>query len=190
MNRISGTITVSVIALSGVAAVAAPAMAATTALRTPAAQADLVSQVTTPTVGVGAQMMTTGPAGAPDYSRSDVYIGTQDDGMLAQPFGPDTSRDYSVQFSNTGNVTENISVSQIAGTFGGTQVPSSWISWSAPASSLAPGAAELVSVTVTVPAGTQAGTYTGILNGAASAPGDGNVNLVTGAGVREYVTVS
>ena len=193
MNRTARTIAVSGIALAGFA-VAAPAFASATPLRTTAAQADLVSQVVvTPTAGAGAQLMNDGPAGAPDYGRPDTYIGTTDDGLLAAPFTPGSSRSYTVQFSNAGNVTETMTVANVtagADSYGDAPVPASWISFTAPTASLAPGATESVPVTVTIPAGTRAGLYGGTLMGSASAPGSGNIKLVTGAGIREYLTVS
>jgi hypothetical protein len=171
--------------LSKHAALAAVPAAAAVLLTAPAALAS-----SAPVAGLGVSGPYIG-----DTVTNPQYYGTQADAIPGNtPVAPGTSAGFPVTFTDTGNVTETVVIGQAAESqeswLGGTQVPGSWISSTFPASlSLAPGQSVSGIVTVTVPAGAAFGEYDGLFQGSASAPGAGNVKLVTGAADREYVTV-
>ena len=121
------------------------------------------------------------------------YYDTEADAIPGNtPVAPGASASFPVTFDSAGNVPATLTFGQWNyNDGGGTQVPASWISSTFPASEvLQPGQEVSGEVTVTVPAGTPAGEYVGLFGADASAPGSGNVHLVTGAADREYITVN
>lgn len=149
--------------------------------------------------GIGVQLMNTGSPGAPDYSRPDVYIGAQDDGLLPDPIRAGTSRTYTVKVVNTGNVPEQVKVFPAAASMtksgylasnNGVNKASSWTTATPGKVSLAASGTAYISVTVKVPAGTPSGTYYAVLWAAPVSPGgSGNLVVAILAGIREYITV-
>ena len=176
------------------AGIAAPAFAATT----------------TPTQGVGVQLTDTALVNFPTNTRApwqsepDIYIGTTDQGKIADPFAPGTSRTYHVLVSDTGNVPETMGVYPAAATMSATGAfsysstsstsvndASSWTTVDTASAVLAPGASYTVTVTVTVPAGTRTGSYYAVVwAGPRVDSAKDGITLAIHAGVREYLTVS
>jgi hypothetical protein len=178
------------------AGIAAPALAATT----PA-----------PVQGVGVQLTDTAlvnfpaNANAPWQSEPDTYIGTTDQGKIPAPLAPGTSRTYHVLVTDTGNVTETMAVYSAAATMSATgafsytstaatsvNAASSWTTVTPASAVLAPGASYTATVTVTVPAGTPAGSYYAVVwaGPQAQSAKPGTITLAINAGIREYLTVS
>ena len=191
--------------LSKILATATVAGALSAGIATPAFAA------TTPTQGVGVQLTDTAlvnfptNANAPWQSEPDIYIGTKDQGKIADPFAPGTSRTYHVLVSNTGNVPETMAVYSAAATMSATGVfsysstsaasvdaASSWTIVSPASAVLAPGASFTATVTVTVPAGTAAGSYYAVVwaGPQVQSAKPGTITLAINAGIREYLTVS
>jgi hypothetical protein len=141
----------------------------------------------------------------PWQPEPDGCIGTKYEGTIPDPFTPGTSRTYHVLVVNTGNVPETMAVFPAAaamsdsGTFSYTSVSpesvdaaSSWTAVTPDSADLAPGASFTATVTVTVPAGTPAGSYYAVLwaGPEAQSASPGNVTLAINVGIREYLTVS
>jgi hypothetical protein len=165
----------------------------------------------TPVNGVGVQLTDTQlihfPANlrAPWQPEPDGYIGTKYQGTIPDPFTPGTTRTYHVRVSNTGNVPETMAVFPAAASMSANRVfsyssvsaasvnaASSWTTVTPASAVLAPGASYTAKVTVTVPAGTRAGSYyavvwAGPLVHSAKA---GKITLAIYAGIREYLAVS
>src|ERR1700683_5400690 len=174
------------------AGIAAPAFAATT----------------TPTQGVGVQLTDTALVNFPTNTRApwqsepDIYIGTTDQGKIADPFAPGTSRTYYVLVSDTGNVPKTMRVSSAAATMiapgafsysstssASVNDASSWTTVDTASAVLAHGASYTVTVTVTVPAGTRTGSYYAVVwAGPRVDSAKDGITLAIHAGVREYLT--
>ena len=108
-----------------------------------------VSHAATPVQGIGVQLLDDGPPGVPDHGRPDVYIGAQDDGLLPAPIAAGTSQTWTVQVSNPGTITEQVSVYPAPASLrngawlpasAGADDASSWTGASPASLSLAPGA--------------------------------------------------
>jgi hypothetical protein len=166
---------------------------------------------TTPVQGVGVQLTDTQLINFPTnlrdpwQSEPDIYIGTKYEGKISDPFAPGTSRTYHVLVSNTGNVPETMAVFSAAaamsaqGAFSysstsptSVDAASSWTVVTPASAVLAPGASYLATVTVTVPAGTPAGSYYAVVWAGPTVQSvkAGNITLAINAGIREYLTVS
>src|ERR1700689_5105134 len=110
-----------------------------------------------PVQGIGVQLTDTALVNFPTNTRApwqsepDIYIGTTDQGKIADPFAPGTSRTYHVLVSNTGNVPETMGVYPAAATMSATgafsysstsstsvNAPSSWTIVSPASAVLAP----------------------------------------------------
>jgi hypothetical protein len=191
--------------LSRILATTALAGALSAGIATPALAA------TTPVQGVSVQLTDTAlvnfptNANAPWQSEPDIYIGTTDQGKIADPLAPGASRTYHVKISNTGNVTETMAVYPAAATMSATgafsytrtsatsvNAASSWTTVTPASAVLAPGASYTATVTVTVPAGTPAGSYYAVVwaGPQAQSAKPGTITLAINAGIREYLTVS
>jgi hypothetical protein len=173
------------------------AIAAASALAVPIMAAAPVSaaQAAAPTVGIGVGGYPwygyIGDEQAPwpgDFSASYVTTGNA-------PLAPGQTGTWYVTYTNEGNISENIAVTQDASgvyTWGQTPVPAGWVSFSpASARDVAPGGQVIVKVTVRIPANAKPGLYGGVLMGTASAvqKGSGNITSNVGAGDREYLRV-
>ena len=163
-----------------------------------------------PVQGVGVQLTDTALVNFPTNTRApwqsepDIYIGTTDQGKIADPFAPGTSRTYHVLVSDTGNVPETMGVYPAAATMSATGAfsysstsstsvndASSWTTVDTASAVLAPGASYTVTVTVTVPAGTRTGSYYAVVwAGPRVDSAKDGITLAIHAGVREYLTVS
>src|SRR6204780_5016345 len=159
-----------------------------------------------PVQGIGVQLTDTAlvnfptNANAPWQSEPDIYIGTKDQGKIADPFAPGTSRTYHVLVSDTGNVPETMGVYPAAATMSATGAfsysstsstsvndASSWTTVDTASAVLAPGASYTVTVTVTVPAGTRTGSYYAVVwAGPRVDSAKDGITLAIHAGVREY----
>jgi Bacterial protein of unknown function (DUF916) len=190
LSRIVATATLSAALFAGIAAVA---------LADPS-----------PVQGVGVQLTDTALVNFPTNTRApwqsepDIYIGTKDQGKIPDPFAPGTSRTYHVRVSNTGNVRETMVVYPAAATMSDKGVfsysstsstsvndASSWTTVDTASAVVAPGDSYTVTVTVTVPAGTRAGSYYAVLwAGPRVDSANDGITLAIHAGVREYLTVS
>ena len=191
--------------LSRILATTALAGALSAGIATPALAA------TTPVQGVSVQLTDTAlvnfptNANAPWQSEPDIYIGTTDQGKIADPLAPGASRTYHVKISNTGNVTETMAVYPAAATMSATgafsytstsatsvNAASSWTTVTPASAVLAPGASYTATVTVTVPAGTPAGSYYAVVwaGPQAQSAKPGTITLAINAGIREYLTIS
>jgi hypothetical protein len=179
------------ITMQGAAIAAASALAVTVMAATPVSAA----QGATPTVGIGVGGYPwygyIGDEQAPwpgDFSASYVTTGNA-------PLAPGQTGTWYVTYTNQGNVSENIAVTQDASgvyTWSQTPVPAGWVSFSpASASNVAPGGQVIVKVTVSIPAKAKPGLYGATLMGTASAvqKSSGNIISNVGAGNREYVRV-
>ena len=175
----------------------AAGIAAASALAVPIMAAAPVSaaQAATPTVGIGVGGYPwygyIGDQQAPwpgDFSASYATTGNA-------PLAPGRTGTWYVTYTNQGNVSENIAVTQNASgvyTWSQTPVPAGWLSFSpASATNVAPGGQVIVKVTVSIPANAKPGLYGGTLMGTASAvqKGSGNITSNVGAGDREYLRV-
>lgn len=152
------------------------------------------SLVTTGTgVGVGVRLWD---------NTGTSYIGTTTGRNLPSPIPPGTTRRYLVQVTNVGGAPERLSVysgpamRDANGVFSWTSgvvspVPS-WATISpANVSDVLPGMSFTSTVAVTVPAGTPAGTYYGVLwASVVVSPATGQIAMGAQAGIREYITVS
>jgi hypothetical protein len=166
---------------------------------------------TTPVQGVGVQLTDTALINFPTNLRSpwqaepDIYIGTKNQGKIADPFAPGTSRTYHVLVTNSGNVPETMAAFSAAATMSAQGVfsytnasptsvdaASSWTTVTAASAVLAPGASYSATVTVTVPAGTPAGSYYAVVwaGPKVQSAKAGTITLAVYAGIREYLTVS
>ena len=163
-----------------------------------------------PVQGIGVQLTDTALVNFPTNTRApwqsepDIYIGTTDQGKIADPFAPGTSRTYHVLVSDTGNVPETMGVYSAAATMSATGAfsysstsstsvndASSWTTVDTASAVLAPGASYTVTVTVTVPAGTRTGSYYAVVwAGPRVDSAKDGITLAIHAGVREYLTVS
>src|ERR1700683_61703 len=164
-----------------------------------------------PVQGVGVQLTDTALVNfptnprAPWQSEPDIYIGTTDQGKIADPLAPGTSRTYHILVTDTGHVAETMAVYPAAATMSATGVfsytstsatsvnaASSWTTVSPASAVLAPGASYTATVTVTVPAGTPAGSYYAVVwaGPQAQSAKPGTITLAINAGIREYLTVS
>ena len=180
----------------------AAAAAAVTAAVTAAAllgSAAAASAAIAPAEGVGVQLLTAGPAGAPDYGRPDVYIGTQDDGLLPAPLAPGATATYQVTVTNTGTAPESLALRAAPATTSpwlpqntGTSAATAMITTtSAAARTVAPGASYTATITVTIPARAKPGNYDAVLWAAMTQPlGHSQVQILTQAGIRALITVS
>jgi hypothetical protein len=180
--------------MRNIAKFALAALATGAVMSAPAAA--LASTAPTPVVGTGV-----GGSYIGDTVTNPRYAGTEADAIPGNtPIAPGTSASFALTVASAGNVPETVAIGQDApnmeawlvasGGKGAQQIPGAWISSTFPATAaLAPGQAIAGTVTVTVPAGAHAGEYVGLFGTGASAPGSGNVKLVTGASMREYVTV-
>lgn len=149
--------------------------------------------------GVGVQLLDTGLEGPPDYGRPDVYIGTQNDGLLPDPITNGSSRTYTMQVSNTGNILETITVFPAAAylspdggwypTSDGVNDATAWISLSPQEVTLEPAGAGNVQVAVSVPTGTTPGTYYAVVWAGPQVPSGEGINIAVQAGIRAYITV-
>jgi hypothetical protein len=142
---------------------------------------------TVPTAGVGITGAYIG-----DTVTNMRYYGTEANAVPGNtPIAPGTSASFNVKFEGTGNVPSTLTFGQWNwSAVKGTLVPASWVTSTFPASEvLQPGQSVSGVVTVTVPASARPGEYVGLFGASASAPGTGNVKLVTGAADREYITV-
>jgi hypothetical protein len=166
---------------------------------------------TTPVQGVGVQLTDTQLINFPTNLRSpwqpepDIYIGTKNQGTIPDPFAAGTRRTYHLLVSNTGNAPETMAVFPAAATMSAKGVfsyssvspasvdaASSWTIVTPASAVLAPGASYTAIVTVTVPAGTPAGSYYAVLwaGPRVQSAKAGTVTLAIYAGIREYLTVS
>jgi hypothetical protein len=166
---------------------------------------------TTPVQGVGVQLTDTQLINFPSnhldpwQSEPDTYIGTKDQGTSPDPIAPGTSRTYHVQVTNAGTATETMAAFPAAaamsarGVFSwssvspaSTDAASSWTTLTPATAVLAPGASYTATVTVTVPAGTPAGSYYAVLwaGPQAASAKPGTIALAIYAGIREYLTIS
>jgi hypothetical protein len=166
---------------------------------------------TTPVQGVGVQLTDTQLINFPTNLRApwqaepDIYIGTKYQGKISDPFTPGTSRTYHVLVSNTGNVPETMAVFSAAAAMSAKGVfsypsasptsvdaASSWTVVTPASALLAPGASYTATVTVTVPAGTPAGSYYAVVWAGPKVQSvkAGSITLAINAGIREYLTVS
>ena len=164
-----------------------------------------------PVQGIGVQLTDTALVNFPTNTRApwqsepDIYIGTTDQGKIADPFAPGTSRTYHVLVSDTGNVPETMGVYSAAATMSATGAfsysstsstsvndASSWTTVDTASAVLAPGASFTATVTVTVPAGTAAGSYYAVVwaGPQVQSAKPGTITLAINAGIREYLTVS
>lgn len=165
----------------------------------------------TPVQGVGVQLTDIQQIHFPTNLRDpwqpepDGYIGTKDQGTIPDPLAPGTSRIYHVRVSNTGNVAETMAVFPAAATMGANHVfsyrsvspasvnaASSWTTVTPASAVVAPGASYTAKVTVTVPAGTRAGSYYAVVwaGPRVQSAKAGKITLAIYAGIREYLTVS
>jgi hypothetical protein len=177
-----------------------------------------------PVQGVGAGLTDTQlihfPANhrAPWQREPDTYIGTKDQGKIADPIAPRTTRTYHVRVANTGNVTETMAVFPAAaamsrrGVFSYRRVSpeyvdaaSSWTTVTPARAVLAPGASYIATVRVTIPARARAGRYYAVVwagpqvkpvkpvkpckRGRRCKPVEANITLAIYVGIREYLTV-
>ncbi len=122
-----------------------------------------------------------------DFGDSYAFTGNN-------PIQAGTSQTYQINYTNAGDVVETLDFSQQSGVpfgMGNNDVPSSWISFSpAEILNVQPDDTVLETVTVTVPADTQPGLYTGVLMGTGSDPNaQGQIISSAGAGDREYINV-
>jgi hypothetical protein len=164
-----------------------------------------------PVQGVGVQLTDTQLINFPTNHLSpwqpepDTYIGAKNQGAVADPIAAGTTRTYHLKVSNTGNIPETMAAFPAAaamsakGIFSWASVSpsavdaaSSWTTVTPAPASLAPGASYTATVTVTVPAGTPAGSYYAVVWAApqAQAAKPGSITLAIYAGIREYITVS
>jgi hypothetical protein len=171
----------------------------------------LASTTPAPVQGVGVQLTDTQLINFPTNHLSpwqpepDIYIGAKNQGAVADPIAAGATRTYHLAVSNTGNIPETMAAFPAAaamsakGVFSWTSVsPSavdaatSWTTVTPPPATLAPGASYTATVTVTVPAGTPAGSYYAVLwaGPQAQAARPGSITLAIYAGIREYITVS
>lgn len=169
-----------------------------------------LSASATPVQGVGVRLTDTQLINFPANQRNpwqlepDVYIGTKDRGTTPDPIAPGTTRTYHVLVTNTGNAAETMAAFPAAATMSATGVfsytsvspasvdaASSWTTVTPSGAVLAPGASYTATVTVTVPAGTKAGSYYAVVwAGPRVQTAKHGVTLAIYAGVREYLTVS
>jgi hypothetical protein len=191
--------------LSRILATTAVAGALSAGIATPAFAA------TTPIQGVGVNLTDTALVNFPTnvnfpwVTEPDTYIGTKDVGKIPDPLAPGTSRTYHVVVSNTGNIPETMGVFSAAATMSATgtfsynstsstyvDAASSWTTISPASAVLAPGAKYTAIVTITVPAGTPAGSYYAVVwaGPQVQSAKPGVIALAIQAGVREYLTVS
>jgi hypothetical protein len=110
--------------------------------------------------------------GAPWQREPDGYIGTKDQGKVADPIGPRTTRTYHIRVANTGNVTETMAAFPAAAVMSRRCVfsyrrvspkyvdaASSWTTVTPARAVVAPGASYVATVRVTIPARARAGRY-------------------------------
>jgi hypothetical protein len=185
--------------------------AAATALSAGIALPALAATTPAPVQGVGVQLTDTQLINFPTNHLSpwqpepDIYIGAKNQGAVADPIAAGTTRTYHLQVSNTGNIPETMAAFPAAaamsakGVFSWTSVSptstdaaTSWTTVTPAPATLAPGASYTATVTVTVPAGTAAGSYYAVLwaGPQAQAVKAGSITLAIYAGIREYITVS
>jgi hypothetical protein len=142
----------------------------------------------------------------PWQREPDTYIGTKDEGQVATPIAPHTTRIYHVRVTNTGNITETMAAFSSGaymtskGVFRYVRVTkcvngaSSWTTITPARVVLAPGKSYIATVRVSVPAHTRAHkTYAVLWVGPvvnAGKHGKHGVTLVIYVGIREYLTVS
>jgi hypothetical protein len=178
-----------------------------------------------PVQGVGARLTDTQLVHFPTNHRApwqhepDGYIGTKDQGKIADPIAPRTTRTYHVRTTNTGNVTETMAVFPAAaamsrrGVFSYRGVSpkyvdaaSSWTTVTPARAVLAPRASYIATVRVTIPARARAGKYYAVVwagpqvktvkpvkpckRGRRCKPAKANITLAIYVGIREYLTVS
>ena len=142
---------------------------------------------------------------APWQPEPDGYIGTKYQGTIPDPLAPGTSRIYHVRVANTGNVPETMAVFSAAATMSANHVfsyrsvsptsvnaASSWTTITPASAVVAPGASYTAKVTVTVPAGTRAGSYYAVVwaGPRVQSAKTGKITLAIYTGIREYLTVS
>jgi hypothetical protein len=165
----------------------------------------------TPVQGVGVQLTDTQRINFPTnlrdpwQSEPDGYIGTKYEGTIPDPFAPGTSRAYHVLVSNTGSAPETMAVFPAAATKSANGVfsyssvsptsvnaASSWTTITPASAVLAPGASYTATVTVTIPAGTRAGSYYAVAwaGPQVHSAKAGEITLAIYSGIREYLTVS
>jgi len=165
----------------------------------------------TPVQGVGVRLTDTQLINFPTNHLSpwqpepDIYIGTKDEGTKPDPIAPGTSRAYHVLVTNTGNIPETMAAfpaaakMSAAGIFSwssvspaSTDAATSWTAVTPAGAVLAPGASYTATVTVTIPAGTRAGSSYAVFWAGPKAQGakPGSITLAIYAGIREYLTVS
>jgi hypothetical protein len=151
----------------------------------------------------------------PWQREPDIYIGTTDEGQVANPIAPHTTRIYHVRVTNTGNVTETMAVFSSGaymsskGVFRYIRVSkcvdnaSSWTKVTPARAVLAPGKSYIATVRVTVPAHTRAQKTYAVLwagpvvnavkhgkAGKHGQPVKPGIILAIYVGIREYLTVS
>jgi hypothetical protein len=211
VNRIAALSVTAAATCATLTAVAGGASAATTATAATLAAKTTVSAPAVSVQGVGVQLTDTQLINFPTNLRApwqpepDGYIGTKYQGTMPDPIAPGTSRTYHVLVSNTGNVTETMAVFPAAaamsasGVFSYTSVSpastdaaSSWTTVTPTSAVLAPKASYTATVTVTVPAGTRAGSYYAVVwaGPQTQTAKPGSITLAIYTGIREYLTVS
>ncbi len=111
----------------------------------------------------------------------------------SDPFVAGSSKAYQVQYVNPSTCAETFAFSQASGAVFGAAapyVPSSWVTFSQASAVVPAWGSVTVTVTVSVPAGTSAGLYTGAAMGT-TVPASGQTGIVSaaGAGLRAYIRV-